>query len=220
MKAPITNQPSYVNANNAFIHMFEQIMSEGEERNSTKVMFNIGFYIMNPLDRDITCTWRKWKDEYAIREWDWYMTENRSVSEIKKFAKMWDKMHGGDDIVNSNYGWQWNRNDQLELCIQQLQDNPSSRQAYVTIYDGKEKDDYAFDTPCTMFIGFLILEGKLCMNVSMRSNDLVYGFCNDQYCFSKLQETVANILGIQVGWYYHHSADMHIYERHYNLKNK
>ena len=58
------------------------------------------------------------------------------------------------------------------------------------------------------------------MTVVMRSNDLVYGFCNDQYCFSMLQEYVANELSIEVGTYTHIAHDLHIYERHYNMKEK
>jgi thymidylate synthase len=49
------------------------------------------------------------------------------------------------------------------------------------------------------------------MTVNMRSNDLWFGFCNDQYCFSKLQEMVAKDLDINVGWYYHFSSNMHLY---------
>jgi thymidylate synthase len=51
----------------------------------------------------------------------------------------------------------------------------------------------------------------------MRSNDLVYGFCNDQYCFSKLQELVANRLNAQVGTYYHFAQNFHIYNRHFYM---
>ena len=119
---------------------------------------------------------------------------------------------------------QWQRNDQLKKVIEQLRSNPSSRQAWITIYDGKEKDDYQYDTPCTLSIGFDIRpeigEDRLNMTVIMRSNDLVFGFCNDQYCFSKLHEMVANELGLKVGQYTHFAHDLHIYERHYNMKEK
>jgi thymidylate synthase len=50
------------------------------------------------------------------------------------------------------------------------------------------------------------------MTVLMRSNDLWFGFCNDQYCFSKLQELIANKLNINVGWYYHFANNLHLYE--------
>ena len=130
-------------------------------------------------------------------------------------------MHGGDNIVNSNYGWQWGRNNQLDKCIEQLKKDYSTRQAWISIFDGKEKDQYQYDTPCTLAVGFYVLpfdKSKLNMTVTMRSNDLVYGFCNDQYCFSKLQELVANELHLKVGEYYHFAQNMHIYEKHFNLK--
>ena len=58
------------------------------------------------------------------------------------------------------------------------------------------------------------------MSVNMRSNDLWFGFCNDQFCFSMLQDMVAKMLGLEVGWYYHFASNMHLYEEHLidNLK--
>ena len=56
------------------------------------------------------------------------------------------------------------------------------------------------------------------MSVLMRSNDLVFGFCNDQYCWTKLQEIVASELNLQVGTYHHFARNLHIYERHFNMK--
>lgn len=213
----------FKNASEAFETLFETIISQGVSTNvGTKALYNVGFYITNPKERDITTAWRKFSKKYAEREWAWYLSGNRSVEEIKKFAPIWDKMHGGDNIVNSNYGWQWMRNDQLFKCIEQLKNNPDSRQAWLTIFDGKEKDDYAYDTPCTLSIGFDIKPGieTLDMCVTMRSNDLVYGFCNDQYCFTKLQELVADELGLPIGTYYHFAHDLHIYERHFFMKEK
>lgn len=222
----ITEKLKFLDATDAFEHLYECIMKYGKETNiGTKAIYNIGFEIANPCQRIIRTEWRKFNVGYAEKEWSWYLSQDRSVKDIKKHAKIWDKMHGGDNIVNSNYGWQWNRNAQLGKCIEQLKANKNTRQAWLTIFDGKEKDDYEFDTPCTLSIGFDISQDtvgddllNICVN--MRSNDLVYGFCNDQYCFSKLQEYVAKKLGIYVGTYYHFVHDLHIYERHYNLKER
>ena len=38
--------------------------------------------------------------------------------------------------------------------------------------------DYETDTPCTYAVQFTIVHGRLDMCVTMRSNDLWYGFCN------------------------------------------
>lgn len=210
----------YKNATEAFENLFAYIMGQGVITNiGTKALYNIGFYIADPSQRVITTPWRKFSEKYAEREWNWYLSENRSVEEIKKYAPIWDKMHGGDNIVNSNYGWQWSRNEQLDKCIEQLSENKNTRRAWFTVFDGKEKNTYKYDTPCTLSVGFDIKPhfNKLDMCVTMRSNDLVYGFCNDQYCWTKLQEFVAKELGVPVGCYYHFAHDLHIYERHFNL---
>lgn len=214
---------TYNNATEAFENLYESIIKKGILTNiGTKALYDVIIEIKNPEDRDIKTKWRKWSKKYAEREWNWYQSGNRSVEEIKKYAPIWDKMHNGNNIVNSNYGWQWMRNNQLKKCIDQLNENKNTRQAWISIFDGKEKDEYKYDTPCTLAIGFDIKpnSNKLDMTVIMRSNDLVYGFCNDQYCFSKLQELVANILKLQVGTYTHVAHDLHIYECHYNLKQK
>lgn len=210
------------NATEAFEILYETISRVGQSTNiDTKAIYNVSVEIQNPTDRNITTHWRKWSKNYAEREWNWYLSANPSVQEIKKFAPMWDKMHSGNNIVNSNYGFQWSRNKQLQKVIEQLQKNPNSRQAWITIYDGKEKDNYDFDTPCALAVGFDIKPNSesVDMTVCMRSNDLVYGFCNDQYCFSKLQEHVAHLLNRPVGTYTHFAHDMHIYNDKLNLKN-
>ena len=68
-----------------------------------------------------------------------------------------------------------------------------------------------FDTPCTYAIQFTIVDNKLNMCVTMRSNDLWYGFCNDQYCFSMLQQLVARELSVPVGTYFHFAHNLHLY---------
>ena len=71
--------------------------------------------------------------------------------------------------------------------------------------------DYDYDTPCTYAVQFTILNNELNMSAIMRSNDLWYGFCNDQYCFSQLQKYVAERLNLRVGTYYHFAHNLHLY---------
>ena len=211
-------------AEEAFEVLYDRIMQTGFNTHvGTKALYNVGFTILKPEIKEINTPWRKWNPKYAEREWRWYLSQNRSVEEIKKHAPIWDKMHGGDNIVNSNYGWQWGRNNQLDKCIEQLKKDRNTRQAWISIFDGKEKDQYQYDTPCTLAIGFSshpYLINSLNMTVLMRSNDLVYGFCNDQFCFSNLLIVVANELNMNVGTYFHFAHDLHIYKEHFNLKSK
>ena len=116
-----------------------------------------------------------------------------------------------DGNVNSNYGYQWQRKRQLNQMILKLKLDKDTRQACISIYDGKEHHKYGNDTPCTYAVQFTILNDKLNMCVVMRSNDLWYGFCIDQYCFSMLQQLVASRLDIPVGTYYHFAHNLHLY---------
>ena len=158
--------------------------------------------------------------EQNICKINWYMLSgNPNAEEISKKAKIWASMMDHNGNVNSNYGYQWQRNDQLTKVINMLKTDPLTRRASISLYDGKELDLYENDTICTYAINFYIDRNKkLSMQVMMRSNDLVFGFCNDQYCFSELQHIVANALKLPVGKYHHYVCNLHIYERHYNLK--
>ena len=217
---PYTNQSDnnwvYENANQAFNILAKRMAGCGEmPGNKTSRLQNVGFYRAYPEQNHITEGWRQWNAKYAEREWNWYLSHSRDVSELQKHAPVWKRMHGGDCQVNSNYGWLWNRNKQLQKVIEKLENNPDTRQAWLTLYDGKEMDEYDYDTPCTLNIGFKIQEYQtqkiLNMTVLMRSNDLIFGFCNDQYCFSQLQKYVASRIGAAIGNYYHFAQDLHIY---------
>lgn len=208
-------------AQNAFEELYDYIIKNGEDcSNGTKQIFNTLIQIDRPDLNLIKTEFRSWNKDYAEYEWQWYLSGNPNAEEISKKAKIWKNMMDEDGKVNSNYGYQWNRNNQLNNVIDILKNNPTSRKASISLYDGKEIYKYSKDTVCTYAINFYINKDKLNMQVMMRSNDLVYGFCNDQYCFSKLQMLVANQLNLNLGIYTHFVCNMHIYERHFNLKNK
>ena len=211
-------------ANDAFEYFYELIEKYGDDFGDTKTYFNVGFYIRNPLNNHILSEFRKWNKDYAEYEWQWYLSANPDATEIAKRAPIWKNHMDDYGHVRSNYGWQWERSDQLNQVIDilrlSLASNLDTRKAVITLYDGKEIFSYSKDTPCTNSIHFQIVNKKLCMTVNMRSNDLWYGFCNDQYCFSKLQEMVAKKLGIEVGWYYHFVSNMHIYNEFLNKNEK
>ena len=206
---------TFRNANEAYEYLHDKIIQEGINFGDTKALFNIGFYITDPKDRKIVNKERKWNLTYAEAEWQWYLSGDKSISKLGeiygKIPEIWKRMADPFGHVNSNYGYQWERNAQLDMVLEMLKQDPSTRQACVSIYDGKEITDYAYDTPCTYAIQFTIVNNRLDMCVTMRSNDLWYGFCNDQYQFSKLQELMAFRLDIETGVYYHFAHNMHLY---------
>ena len=206
---------TFKTANEAYEYMHNEIITNGVEFAGTKALFNIGFTIENPTDKVITNKERNWNEEYAAAEWAWYLSGDPRVTTLGelygKIPAIWKNMADKNGEVNSNYGYQWKRNDQLENVINILEHGFDTRQAAISIYDGKEINKYEFDTPCTYAIQFTVVQNKLYMSVYMRSNDLWYGFCNDQYQFASLQEMVAERLNLPVGTYYHHAHNLHLY---------
>jgi len=203
------------NANSAFEHYKNQILEHGIEFDNTKALFNVGFTIENPMDNHISYEQRNWKHEYAEAEWKWYLSGDNNINKLGeiygKVPEIWKRMADTKGYVNSNYGWQWQRNKQLARIIDMLRNNNNTRQAAISIYDAKEIKSYKYDTPCTYAVQFTIVDNKLNMCVTMRSNDIWYGFCNDQYCFSMLQQLVARELNIPVGTYFHFAHNLHLY---------
>jgi thymidylate synthase len=206
---------NFYNANEAFNYLWHYIQKQGVDFDDTKAIFNCGFTLQAPMENHITNKMRDWKLDYADAEWQWYLSGDNSISKLGaiygKIPPIWVRMSNNKGLVNSNYGWQWQRENQLEYVIKKLRKHKETRHAAISIYDCKEHDKYKKDTPCTYAVQFTILNDKLNMSVYMRSNDLWYGFCNDQYCFSMLQKLVAERLNMETGWYYHHAHNMHIY---------
>jgi thymidylate synthase len=206
----------FKNANEAFKYFKWQIPEYGVEFDDTQALFNVGFYLENPMDNLIEDQDRNWKWDYAEAEWQWYLSGDNNIKKLGelygKVPEIWKRMADKEGFVNSNYGWQWKRSDQLNEVIDLLKTNPRTRQAAISIYDRKEGYMYDNDTPCTYAVQFTIQAQHLNMCVTMRSNDLWYGFCNDQYCFSKLQELVATETGLLIGNYYHFAHNLHLYD--------
>jgi thymidylate synthase len=209
----------FENANHAFQAFYEYIEDRYDKPNfaGTKALFNISFGVENVLDRVITNPKRNFKQEYADYEWEWYLKGDRDASEIAERAKIWKNMMvDGTTEVNSNYGYFWNKNNQLDRVIDLLKKDPNTRRAVVVHYDLDELDRYQYDTPCNMVLNFYVKDNKLELSVFARSIDLWFGFCNDFYTFSKLMELVSEKTGYEIGDMNWLITNLHIYERHFN----
>ena len=214
-------QTEFWNADEAFRYFYKRISKHGTKFADTRALFNIGFTIHKPEMRMIQTAKREWNKDYAEAEWQWYLTglpNIKMLGEIYgKIPPIWERMANEEGYVNSNYGYQWERNGQLDYVIEKLKKHKHTRHAAISIYDGKEHDKFENDTPCTYAVQFTNVHNYLNMCVTMRSNDLWYGFCNDQYQFSKLLELVSKETGLKIGTYYHFAHNLHIYSNKLGL---
>tara|TARA_B100000282_G_scaffold258483_1_gene205809 strand:- start:1480 stop:2400 length:921 start_codon:yes stop_codon:yes gene_type:complete len=196
--------------------------------------------IEDPTALSIEVPARKFKPSYAISEWLWYLSQDRSVKNIGKLASIWKNIADEENEVESNYGF-WlhgmingktNKN-QWEWIVDELTRDRDSRRASLVINDPLHKGKNNKDYPCTQYIHFFIRQNRLHLGVHMRSNDAVFGFCNDVFTFAMYQQLMLNEINtfiaangdieterIELGHYYHTAGSFHVYESHFNMMQK
>ncbi len=215
------------NLNEAFVKGLALLKENGKYVNSrgfkAKESLFVSFEIKDPTQLAVEVPARKFNENYAILEWLWYLNADPAVFNIGKFATIWNDIADDRLEVESNYGvylktqWYW--------VIDELIRDPDSRRATIVINQPTHKNKNPKDYPCTQYIHFFIRENKLHLQVSMRSNDAVFGFCNDVFTFGLFQQLMKNELNgrglnVELGKYYHSAGSFHVYERHYNMMNK
>ena len=222
----------YKDLNEAFVYSLKTLSRLGSnvESRGTKQreMLFYSMVIDDPTALSIDVPARKFNPDYAITEWLWYLSGEQSVNNIGKLANIWLKIQDEEGNCESNYGsyllgdqWEWVKN---EL----LQDNDSRRGTFVInqpYHKGKNKLDY----PCTQYLQFFIRNGHLNLGVNMRSNDAIFGFCNDVFTFCMFQQLMLNDLNneiksknkkLKLGRYYHTAGSFHVYESHWKMMDK
>jgi thymidylate synthase len=211
----------YYSANEAYEALAKKIEDEGIIRQNTLAIFNVSFTLMRPHYNIIVNDNRGFKHTYAQKEYEWYKSGDRNPDTmIEAGAKLWSKMKDDSGYVNSNYGAWWIRNNQLGYALDLLRKDPFTRRSIVAHYspDEASNDLYRKDTPCNVVLNFFTISNTLYITIFARSVDLVFGFCNDQYCFSKLLEDCAKELGLIPGTMHYFITNLHIYDNHIGKK--
>lgn len=169
--------------------------------------------------------------KYIAAELLWYFSGTNDPTFIENYASLWNHLHNEDGTVNSAYGnllfseFNEHGHTQYNWVIESLKKDKDSRQAFMHFNKPHHQFLENKDQVCTLQALFHIRENKLHMTLTMRSNDVIYGFMTDWAFFSTLQYHVYLELKkyypeLQMGSYTHISHSMHLYERHYELVEK
>ena len=168
--------------------------------------------------------------EYINAEINWYESQSLNIHDIygkhsgKKPPAAWQYAASDRGFVHSNYGYlvgSEENGSQYGNCLAELKANPNSRRA-VMIYQRPSiwyeyNLDGASDFICTNSVAYYIRDGKLHCSVSMRSNDVVYGYKNDYAWQQYLMFNMADELKVEVGNMIWQVQNLHVYEKHFDL---
>ena len=215
------------NLHDCFQSELQSLTYSGKDINSngskqTELLFR-SVSIDDPRKLSIDHPSRKFNPAYSVLEFLWYLSGHRKTNNIGKCANIWLKIQDEHDEVESNYGtyilgkqWDW--------VLNELESDRDSRRCTMVIHQPYHKTLNPKDLPCTQYLQFFIRENKLHLGVNMRSNDIIFGFCNDIFNFALFQQLMLNELrdiypDLELGTYYHHAGSLHLYEIHNKMRD-
>lgn len=176
-----------------------------------------------------TCGVRRTYPRTAAVEIAWFLQATQDVKWMHQYnVHIWDKFADDDGNVVS-YGWRMRKHfgfDQLEFAIIMLRQNPTDRQAVISLWDPKEDIlDPRGPKPCPTQFQVTSMPngiGKRALNFTayLRSSDVFVGLPYDVMGFAMLMGLMANDLGMGLGYLTVFIAHPHLYEPHWEMAHK
>lgn len=153
----------------------------------------------------------------------------RGYDHVDQFQKLgtriWNanaEAWGRDGSLGRIYGVQWRKwktengtIDQLGDVIKQIQTNPYSRRHVVTAWNPAELDEMALE-PCHVLFQFFVADGKLSMQMYLRSCDMFLGVPFNIASYALLLHMVAQVTGLTPSEFVLTLGDAHIYHEHFD----
>ena len=186
---------------------------------TTRELLHQSFTITHPLERAIAVSGRHNNVFASIAETVWVLAGRDDLAYLQHYLPR--AIDFSDDGVawRGAYGPRlrnWKGVDQVDRIVSILSESPSSRRAVAMIFDPARDFQRSLDIPCTNWLSFIIRDGWLETAVTVRSNDIIWGFSGiNSFEWSVLHEMVATWTGTEVGSVTYFVASLHLYERHF-----
>ena len=186
-----------------------ELFTKGERVANTVELLNVAYSVSDPHLEDLK-PHQLWADvEFGERAGlDHPVNPGNSWKEL---PEVWEPMKEKSGLYSYTYSERMFY--QLPEVIHELNSNPSSREAYISIWS-HSIDPFRLGrrrVPCTLGYQFFIRDGKLNMTYLQRSCNFSKHFQDDVYLARKLQEWVAGKLKITPGTFSHWIGSLHIF---------
>ncbi len=166
---------------------------------------------------------RRTYSHIAASELAWSLSGERDLKWISKYTKIWDKF-AIKGKIDTAYGYRWKTAfgiNQITNIIAKLKKDPSSRQQILCTWDARvDNVKKAMNIPCPFAVVVGIVEGKLNLHLSVRSNDVICGLPYDLYFYTLLGSMFAKELKVKKGILFYSIANYHVYQNHEDIVNK
>lgn len=205
--------------------LFDFGINTAPRGNQTKELINLSASLLSVHNRMTTLPFRKFSLAYAIGELTWYLSASNDLEHMKYYALQYSNFSDNGESLYGAYGprifrKRGDRRSQWHQAIETLLKDSDSRQAVISIYNPDDAGRTTKDMPCTLNFQLMIRNESLHWITNMRSNDLWLGTPYDIFCFTMMQEIMADKLNVQPGIYSHHVGSWHLYDRNFERMRK
>lgn len=175
---------------------------------NTRELINYDYTVVKPHLSDLNPS-QPWADAEFLERIE-FVVEGRAEA-WKLRPEVWQEF--ADRGFSYTYGERYLSG--LQQIIGELSTHPESRQLFLSVWDpvvdadklGQER------VPCSLGYWFFKRNGHLHMTYMQRSADFATHFENDQYLSRKLQEYVADQVGVPAGRFAHWIGSLHVYQK-------
>ena len=207
-------------------HLLKAGDEVGSRNGRVRELLNPQIVITDPQRREVLTLNRKANVFAQIAETMWMLGGRNDIEWLSAYLPRAVNYSDDGKTWRAGYGRRirhWNCDpgdsglDQLAYVVDTLRADPLSRQAVISIWDPEVDTTPGKDKACNDFIQFQSRLGALHMTVTVRSNDVMWGWSGiNAFEWSTLQEIVAHLLGISVGTLTFNIGSLHLYDRHWS----
>ena len=189
---------------------------EGNDDYATRELEAVEFTVLDTSDRDEMIL--KFKGQPYL---DWCKAdvkerlsgEAMNPGEAYKLREVW-----GEFLHDGKFGYTYSERiaPQLQETIDLLKWDPQTRQAMITIYEGRldsANRGGKVRVPCSLYYQFLYRDGKLDVIYTMRSNDLLEHMPADLWMAAEIQQHIADAIGVAPGRLFYFCGSLHAYAK-------
>lgn len=168
----------------------------------------------------------------VVEEFRWFLSNSTNVNDLD--AKIWDAWATEDGNLGPIYSAQWlawktkdgGTINQIDYVIDLIKNNPNSRRILFHAWNVEDLPDERFSPqenvrqgkmalpPCHLLYQFQVVDNKLNLMVTLRSNDLVIGNPFNTAQSALWVYTIAQQCDLEVGELIISIGDAHIYSNH------
>ncbi len=198
----------------ATLELEQSLNTKGSRVANTIELTNIAYSVSSPHLEDLTP-----HQPWANKEF-----EDRVFTEIRNPGKAWEELpgvwkpmmedhKGPGGLIYKAFSYTYNERmlHQLGDILQELRNNPGSREAYLSVWNSTvdPKRLSRRRVPCTLGYQLLIRDEGLLMTYIQRSCNFPKHYQDDVYLARKLQEWMAGKLMIAPGSFSHWVGSLH-----------